>query len=54
MGQKVNPISLRIGINRLWDSKWYAGKKKYGKMLHQDFAFEEAIRGKLQDRKSVV
>lgn len=49
MGQKVNPISLRIGINRLWDSKWYAGKKKYGTMLHQDFAFEEAIRGKLQD-----
>ncbi|MBD3156585.1 30S ribosomal protein S3 [Candidatus Peregrinibacteria bacterium] len=49
MGQKVNPISLRIGINRLWDSKWYAGKKKYQKMLHQDFAIEEAIRGKLKD-----
>ncbi|MCD6109170.1 30S ribosomal protein S3 [bacterium] len=49
MGQKVNPISLRIGINRLWDSKWYANKKKYGKTLHQDFAIENAIREKLKD-----
>lgn len=49
MGQKVNPVSLRIGINRLWDSKWYANKKKYGKMLHQDFDVEEAIREKLKD-----
>jgi len=49
MGQKVNPISLRIGINRLWDSKWYANKKKYNKTLHQDFAIEEAIKEKLKD-----
>lgn len=49
MGQKVNPISLRIGINRLWDSKWYANKKKYNKTLHQDFAIENAIREKLKD-----
>ena len=26
MGQKVNPIGLRLGINRTWDSRWYAGK----------------------------
>jgi len=49
MGQKVNPISLRIGINRLWDSKWYASKKKYGKTLHQDFAIENTIRERLKD-----
>jgi small subunit ribosomal protein S3 len=35
MGQKVNPISLRLGINRTWDSRWYA-KKEYATLLHQD------------------
>lgn len=49
MGQKVNPVSLRIGINRSWDSKWYASKKKFEKTLHQDLAIEKAIRGKLKD-----
>lgn len=49
MGQKVNPIGMRIGINRLWDSKWYAGKKKYHKTLHEDFHIEKLIREKLKD-----
>lgn len=49
MGQKVNPISLRIGINRLWDSKWYANKKRYEKTLHQDFAIEDKLRERLKD-----
>ena len=31
MGQKVNPISIRLGITRSWDSIWFAKKKKYGK-----------------------
>ena len=35
MGQKVNPISLRIGINRTWDSRWFA-KREYGRLLHDD------------------
>jgi len=35
MGQKVNPIGLRLGINRTWDSRWYAGKD-YGTKLLQD------------------
>ncbi|MDR3376982.1 MAG: 30S ribosomal protein S3 [Ancalomicrobiaceae bacterium] len=38
MGQKVNPIGLRLGINRTWDSRWYAGKGEYGELLHEDFA----------------
>ena len=29
MGQKVNPIGLRLGINRTWDSRWFAGKGEY-------------------------
>src|SRR6266849_4568696 len=36
MGQKVNPIGLRLGINRTWDSRWYAGKNEYGQLLHED------------------
>ncbi len=33
MGQKVNPIGFRVGINRDWDSVWYAKKQNYGKLL---------------------
>jgi small subunit ribosomal protein S3 len=36
MGQKVNPIGLRLGIIRTWDSRWYAEGKEYGKLLHED------------------
>src|SRR5579871_5363977 len=36
MGQKVNPIGLRLGINRTWDSRWFAGKGEYGRLLHED------------------
>ncbi len=35
MGQKVNPISFRLGINRTWDSRWYADSE-YGDLLHED------------------
>ena len=35
MGQKVNPIGFRLGINRTWDSRWYADKD-YGDLLHED------------------
>jgi len=36
MGQKVNPIGLRLGINRTWDSRWFASKGEYGRLLHED------------------
>ncbi len=36
MGQKINPIGLRLGINRTWDSRWYANKREFGKLLHED------------------
>ena len=35
MGQKVNPIGLRLGINRTWDSRWYADSN-YADLLHED------------------
>ena len=36
MAQKVNPVGLRLGINRTWDSRWYANRGAYAQMLHQD------------------
>ena len=41
MGQKVNPIGLRLGINRTWDSRWFANKGEYGKLLHEDMKIRE-------------
>src|SRR4028118_93981 len=43
MGQKVNPIGLRLGINRTWDSRWFAGKGEYAKLMHEDMAIREAL-----------
>ena len=36
MGQKVNPVGLRLGINRTWDSRWYAKDRRYADLLHED------------------
>ena len=43
MGQKVNPIGLRLGINRGWDSVWYAKKKDFGNFLIEDFNIRKHI-----------
>src|SRR6201986_2978800 len=48
MGQKVNPIGLRLGVNRTWDSRWYAGKKDYGKLLQEDIKIREYLSEKLK------
>ena len=47
MGQKVNPNGLRLGINKTWDSRWYASKKDYAKLLHEDLKIREFIMDKL-------
>ena len=44
MGQKVNPIGLRLGINRGWDSVWFSKKQEYGKLLIEDYKIREYIR----------
>ena len=44
MGQKVNPIGLRLGINRSWESIWYAKKNQYGTLLIEDHKIREYIR----------
>jgi small subunit ribosomal protein S3 len=47
MGQKVNPISLRLGITRTWDSRWYADGEDYATKLHQDLEIKKFITSKL-------
>ena len=44
MGQKVNPIGLRLGINRGWDSIWFAKKNNYGKLLIEDYKIREYVK----------
>ena len=44
MGQKVNPVGFRLGINRSWDSIWYAKKNDYGKFLIEDYKIRHYIR----------
>lgn len=46
MGQKVNPIGLRLGITRSWDSKWFAEKAKYTSLLHEDLKLRSLIKKK--------
>ncbi len=43
MGQKVNPVGLRLGINRTWDSRWFANKGEYGRLLHEDMKIRKAL-----------
>ena len=44
MGQKVNPVGFRLGVNRGWDSVWYAKKKDFGNYLIEDFKIREYIK----------
>ncbi|NMB45341.1 MAG: 30S ribosomal protein S3 [Firmicutes bacterium] len=44
MGQKVNPIGLRVGIIRDWEGKWYANKRNYADLLHEDLALRKLIK----------
>ena len=44
MGQKINPIAFRLGVNRSWDSIWYAKKGNYSKFLIEDYKIRQYIR----------
>src|SRR5438270_9271026 len=48
MGQKTNPIGLRIAVNRDWRWKWYAGKKEFGKLVTEDRNIRELLKKKLE------
>ena len=49
MGQKVNPVGLRIGINKDWESKWYASDKDFGRFLNNDVKIRKFLDKKLKD-----
>ncbi|QIE57576.1 30S ribosomal protein S3 [Pikeienuella piscinae] len=46
MGQKVNPIGLRLQVNRTWDSRWFANTRDYGPLLHEDLKIRDFIKKK--------
>ena len=47
MGQKVNPIGLRLGINRTWDSRWFASGAEYARLLHDDIRVRLELKKRL-------
>jgi small subunit ribosomal protein S3 len=47
MGQKVNPVGLRLGINRTWDSRWFADGADYGRLLHEDIKVRRTLKKRL-------
>lgn len=49
MGQKVNPIGLRVTVNKNWRSKWYANKRQFGDCLHEDLKIRDIIKARLQN-----
>jgi small subunit ribosomal protein S3 len=53
MGQKVNPISMRLQVNKDWRSKWFAGKREYAEFLKQDLAVRRLIDSKLGSRAAI-
>lgn len=46
MGQKVNPVGLRLALNRNWESRWFATKAIFGEWLHEDLKIRKFIKGK--------
>jgi small subunit ribosomal protein S3 len=53
MGQKVNPISMRLQVNKDWRSKWFAGKREYATYLEQDLKVRRMIVNKLGSRAAI-
>jgi len=49
MGRKVNPKAIRMGINRTWDSMWYADKKQFPKILAEDIQIKRKVKKVMQD-----
>ena len=47
MGQKINPIGFRLGVNRTSDSRWYANSRDFGKLLHEDIKIRDYLKKEL-------
>src|SRR5262245_37245847 len=48
MGQKTNPVGLRVAVNKDWRSKWFAPKKEFGKLLVEDATLRNTLKKKLE------
>ncbi|HEX6258147.1 MAG TPA: 30S ribosomal protein S3 [Candidatus Saccharimonadales bacterium] len=53
MGQKVNPISMRLQVSKNWRSRWFAGKKEYATWLSQDIAVRKLIESRFASRPTI-
>ena len=53
MGQKVNPISMRLQVNKNWRSKWFAPKREYAHYLAQDLAVRRYVAKKFTNRSAI-
>jgi len=49
LGQKVNPNGLRVAVNKDWRSRWFAGKKEFGDLLHEDIEIRKMVKTRLKD-----
>jgi small subunit ribosomal protein S3 len=49
LGQKVNPIGLRVTVNKNWRSRWIADKKEFGPLLHEDLKIRDLVKQRLKD-----
>ncbi|MFW6299729.1 MAG: 30S ribosomal protein S3 [Oceanicaulis sp.] len=49
MGQKINPIGLRVGINRTWESRWFAKGEEYADLLHEDLKIRNFLKERLKN-----
>ena len=49
MGQKINPIGLRVGINRTWESRWFAKGEEYADLLHEDLKIRDFLKSRLKN-----
>ena len=49
MGQKVNPIGMRLALTRDWRSRWYANKQEFGNLLKEDVDLRKRVASKLED-----
>ena len=54
MGQKINPIGLRLGINRGWDSTWFAKKKDFGRYLIEDFKIRKKVNNGTKNKSNRI
>jgi small subunit ribosomal protein S3 len=49
VGQKVNPIGMRVTVNKDWRSRWFSGKKRFGELLNEDLKIRKLVTDRLQN-----